>query len=105
MTTTSPRFGEAVIEPLRHIAIIGPNAIVLNRNMIGDPPAWCASHPETGLPEASNGGVANDIPRWKELLPHGQRSLTAGKTTCYERYASLAGAWRRTEARRDLSSW
>jgi hypothetical protein len=62
-TATSPReLVEAVIEPLRYIAIIGPFAIVLNRNMIGVHPIRSASHPETGIPEASDSGVANEVP-------------------------------------------
>jgi hypothetical protein len=103
MTTTSPRgLAEAVVEPLRYI--IGPVPIVLNRDVVRDHTTWRTSYPEAGIPQTLHGGVANDVPPCDELLPNGQRGLTAGKVTGKDGDISLTGTRCRAKVRLSLSS-
>jgi hypothetical protein len=96
--TASPQgLAEAVIEPLRHIAIIGPNAIVLNRHVNRDRPTGGTPHPETGISEASYGGVANDISPLHELLPNEHGRLARGQTACQDGDISLMTPRSQTE--------
>jgi len=102
MTTTSPQgLVEAVVEPLRYI--IGPVAIVLNRDVIRNHPAWSTSYLKTGIPQTLHGGVANDVPPSNELLPNGHRGLMAGETTGQDGDVSLVGSRCRAKVRLSLS--